>query len=383
MRQILIRIPWINIPIFGFGAMLFVAFLTCTWLAGRRARREGIAPELVQDLAVWLFVGGLLGARVVYLTMDRRAESVVDFFVQLPRIWDGGIVLYGSVLGGLIAYIGFYWFISGPRHIPTLQLSDIIAPSIALGIAFGRIGCLLNGCCYGQVACPDCVVYPVTFPLSAPPRDALVRKGYQTVAGFTYADDQPRTAVKVGRVVPGSSAEQAGLKPGDLIEAADGLALSGNADAPPTEMLNHHMDAGWERGRNQLTLSVRDVSGHNPRDITFEPRSLGLYPTQIYETTSMVLLFLTLTALYPIRRKQGIVTAVLMMGYAVHRALNELLRSDPRPEGLEKYTSYVLFAAGLALAIYVVLRGRKVDAGTPTEAAKSAEFMPTGATGPA
>jgi prolipoprotein diacylglyceryltransferase len=383
MQQILVRIPWINIPIFGFGAMLFVAFVLCSWLAGRQARREGIAPELVQDLAVWLFIGGLAGARTIFLTMDQRVPSFLDFIVQFPRIWDGGIVLYGSVLGGLVAYAGFYWLVTRPRQIPTLQLADIIAPSIALGIALGRVGCLLNGCCYGQVACADCAVYPIHFPLSAPPRYALVHDGYQTVAGFTYAGEQSPAGAKVGLVVPGSPAEKAGLKPGDVIEAADGVALTGNPDASPTELLNRHMDSGWERGRNSLTVTVRGASDGSPHELTFAPRSLGLHPTQIYETISMLLLFLALKALYPIRHRQGMVTAVLMMGYAAHRALNELLRSDPRPIGLERYTSYFLFAAGVALAIYVALRGRKVDTAETTEPPAPAEVMPAGATGSA
>src|SRR6516225_2965524 len=159
MQQILVRIPWFNVPIFGFGAMLFVAFLTCTWLAGRRARRDGIAPEHIQDLAIWLFVGGLIGARTLFLLIDAkpRPDGVLDFLWQLPRIWDGGIILYGSIVGGFLGYLAFYWITFRKYNIPTLQLADIIAPSIVLGIALGRLGCFLNGCCYGQVACADCV----------------------------------------------------------------------------------------------------------------------------------------------------------------------------------------------------------------------------------
>jgi prolipoprotein diacylglyceryltransferase len=383
MQQILVRIPGINVPIFGFGAMLFVAFLACTWVATRRARRVGIPAELIQDLAIWLFIGGLLGARIVFLTMDQRPASLVDFFWQLPRIWDGGIVLYGSILGGLVAYAGFYLYSLHFRkyRIPTLRLADVLAPTVALGIAIGRLGCFLNGCCYGQVPCAECAVYAVHFPLSAPPRYALVHAGYQTVAGFTLDEDQPNRFVKVGRVEPGSPAERVGLKAGDLIESADGEALSGGAESP-AERLGEHFDAGWERGRNVLTLTVRDTSGQNPRELTFEPRTIGLHPTQLYETVSMCLLFLVLLAFDTVPHPEGMQSAVLMMGYAVHRALNELLRNDPRPVGLERYASYFLFAVGVALAAYVLVRGRR--AATPPEPpAPSREVMPAGASGPA
>jgi phosphatidylglycerol:prolipoprotein diacylglycerol transferase len=331
---------------------------------------------------MWIIVGGLLGARVVYLAVEQHPTSVADFFWQLPRIWEGGIVLYGSILGGGLAYAIFYWIFSRRYRVPALQVADIIAPSIALGIAFGRLGCFLNGCCYGQVACQECAAYAWHFPLSAPPRYALVPAGYQTVAGFTYADDQPSKFVKVGRVEPGSPAEQAGLKGGDLIEAADGVSLAGS-DVSPTERLSYHLDVGWKRGRNELTLTVRDAPDSKPRDITFAPRSLGLHPTQLYETVSMTLLFLTLLALYPIRHRQGMVMAVLMMGYAAHRALNELLRSDPRPIGLERYTSYILFAAGLGMAVYVMVRGKKIPVAVPGPVLDDRPVMATGASGAA
>jgi prolipoprotein diacylglyceryltransferase len=390
MQQVLIELPFLHVPIFGFGAMLCIAFLSATWVAARRARSEGVAPEYIQDAAMWLIVGGLLGARIVYLVVEQHPTGIADFLWQLPRIWDGGIVLYGAVPGGALAYAVFYRVFARRYRFPTLQIADIIAPSIALGIAFGRLGCFLNGCCYGQVACAECAAYAVHFPLSAPPRYALVPAGYQTAAGFTYAADQPPGAVRVGRVEPDSPADRAGLKPGDLIEAVDGDPLSSigssqaASDDPPTERLSTHLDVGWKRGRNELTLTVREATATETHDITFAPRSLGLHPTQLYETVSMALLFLLLIALYPVRQRQGMVMAVLMMGYAAHRALNELLRSDPRPVGLERYTSYLLFAAGLGLAVYVWMRGKKVPlALTEPKTAEHREVIAAGATGAA
>src|SRR6185312_7025056 len=103
---------------------------------------------------------------------------------------------------------------------PTLKLADIVAPSIAVGLCLGRFGCFLNGCCYGQVACPTCPVYAVHFPLSAPAREGLVDQGYQTAAGFTLdrEETQPRVyGARVDKVDQGSVAYAAGLRPHDLI----------------------------------------------------------------------------------------------------------------------------------------------------------------------
>jgi phosphatidylglycerol:prolipoprotein diacylglycerol transferase len=83
-------------------------------------------------------------------------------------------------------------------------------------------------------------------------------------------------------------------------------------------------------------------------------------------------MFLVLTAYYPLRRRQGQVMAVLMVGYGVHRYLNELLRDDPRPQGLERYTSIILVVAGIALWIYLQLRP------TMTEMIEAAKTQPEG-----
>ncbi|HWG43098.1 MAG TPA: prolipoprotein diacylglyceryl transferase family protein, partial [Gemmataceae bacterium] len=134
-----------GLPIYGFGMMLFLAFIICTWLASRRAISEGVPPELIQDLAIWLFIGGLIGARVTFLLSERKM-SFPEMLSEIYKIWDGGIVLYGSVIGGLVAYGFAYIFIFRKFQLPTLKLADIVAPSIAVGLCLGRFGCFLNGC---------------------------------------------------------------------------------------------------------------------------------------------------------------------------------------------------------------------------------------------
>src|SRR5947209_19613422 len=123
MRQVIFRIPfpWFpdGIPIYGYGMMLFLAFVACTWLAGRLARREGIAKEHVQDLAIYLFVGGILGSRIVFMIQYDLPLS--HFFF----IWEGGLVFYGGMLGGAVAYVVAYYAIIRKHHISTLKLADV------------------------------------------------------------------------------------------------------------------------------------------------------------------------------------------------------------------------------------------------------------------
>lgn len=360
-----------GLPIYGFGMMLFLAFLICTWMAGRRAESEGIAAELIQDVAIWLFIGGLIGARITFLHFEQNL-SFWEMIGKFYKIWDGGIVLYGSVVGGLVAYFLYYVFLLVFRkyRLPTPKLADILAPSIAIGLCLGRVGCFLNGCCYGQVACPTCAVYAVHFPLSAPAREGLVEQGYQTPAGFTLArhQQQPRDlGARVGKVDPNSNAYRAGLRDGDLILRLNDCEIEtheldeGNRIISPVDMLSRSLVYNWPRGETQLRLKVKHGNGADEELPPIEPRTLGLHPTQLYEVVSMALLFLVLTAYYPLRRRPGQVIAVLMVGYGVHRYLNELLRDDPRPQGLESYTSILLVVAGIALWTYFQLHGEKKE----------------------
>jgi len=344
MQQVLFRIPiriegWIpdGIPIYGFGVMLFLAFVSIFWLVARRAEKEGIRKEFVQDLAMWLFVGGVVGARLSSVILEPVPWS------QFFRIWDGGLILYGGIIGGVLAYVAVYFYALRPRGISGWRLADASAPCLALGICLGRIGCFLNGCCYGSVACPDCP--QVHFPFSSPPRHALVRDGDQTAAGFTMSEragDRPTVAV----VDPSSPAEQSGLKTGDVIAKVDGQPVSTYRELWDSLVLN------WPRGKNDLQLTVQ--RGDQEIDLpAFAPRTLGLHPTQLYESISMLLLLGILFAYYPLRRNPGELIAIMMMGYGIHRTVNERLRNDPRPNEFETYISILLIVLGLALWVWL------------------------------
>jgi phosphatidylglycerol:prolipoprotein diacylglycerol transferase len=77
-----------GLPIYGFGMMLFLAFLLCTWIAGRRAESEGVAREHIQDVAMWLFIGGLIGARITYLRAEMHM-SFTEMIGEFYKIWEG------------------------------------------------------------------------------------------------------------------------------------------------------------------------------------------------------------------------------------------------------------------------------------------------------
>ena len=147
-----------SFPVYWYGIMMAFAFLVGLWTASRRCLRDGIAPDTILDLGPWLIVGVIVGARIVYVTTYWQEE-----FAGKP-IWEifmirHGVVFYGGFLGASLACILYVW----RKKLPLWKLADALAPSIALGYVFGRIGCLLYGCCYGR-ACDPNLPWAIRYP---------------------------------------------------------------------------------------------------------------------------------------------------------------------------------------------------------------------------
>jgi len=362
MQQVIFRIPihtpWTpdGIPLYGFGAMLFLAFVCGAWVASRRGRLVGIPPDRMEVLLLWLFAIGLVGGRVLYFLAEVNPgeRNWLRFF----NVWEGGIVFYGGAIGGAIAAVLAYWKLLRPLKISPWRVADAIAPGVAVGLFFGRLGCFLNGCCWGYVAPPD--VAAAHFPaLSAPAREQLVVElGHQTLAGFAMDEAAPDRRT-VAAVESGSPADRAGLRAGDVIVGVNGR------DVPTEAAFERLLQSGLERGASVLELAVR--RGGREVDIAgFTPRLIGLYPTQLYESISAALLFLALVATWPVRRYDGQVLVLLMIGYAVHRFVNESLRDDTAPFGpltLSQWISVGIFGGGVLIA---AIRRVQISAATTT-----------------
>ena len=145
------------LTIHWYGIMIAVAFLAGLWTATLRARRANIPGERIADIVLWLMVGAILGARIVYVTTYWKDEFANQPLSEIFMIQHGGLVYYGGLIGATLAgFIYIRW-----KKLPLWKVADVLAPSCALGNFFGRIGCFLNGCCYGR---PTHVPWAVQFP---------------------------------------------------------------------------------------------------------------------------------------------------------------------------------------------------------------------------
>jgi phosphatidylglycerol:prolipoprotein diacylglycerol transferase len=135
--------------------MLAIAITVAGWLTARDAKaRLGIEPDTVYDFVFWVVLLGILGARIFYVLLNW--EYFLSEPLEIVMVQKGGLAWQGSLLAGLWGGIVYL----KRKKLPLWKFLDIAAPYLALGHAIGRIGCLLNGCCYGKPA-----AWGIYFPL--------------------------------------------------------------------------------------------------------------------------------------------------------------------------------------------------------------------------
>ncbi len=143
-----------TLTVYSYGAMLALAFVGGTILAAYRAKRFGLDKNKVVDLIFYILISSLVGARLLFVVLNWSYYS--RYLPEIFQIWEGGLVFYGGLI---LAFIVLIWFVKKNR-LSFGKILDVLAPSVALGIAVGRIGCFLNGCCWGKISHKWGVCFP-------------------------------------------------------------------------------------------------------------------------------------------------------------------------------------------------------------------------------
>lgn len=131
------------VTIYGYGLMIAIGIFLAYFLAEYRARRVGLDGEEVFGLTFFAVAAGLIGGKVLYYITTFR-EILADPSLLLD-VADG-FVIYGALIGGVAGVVLY----CRRRKLNCLSYFDLAVPSVALAQGFGRIGCLLAGCCYGR-----------------------------------------------------------------------------------------------------------------------------------------------------------------------------------------------------------------------------------------
>lgn len=351
----------VGLPIRGYGMFLMLAAVTSVSFAAWRADRAGLGAESIFRLAPWTFIGGLLGARIFYVLQyhqDFMLDSWPATIASMASLTQGGLVVYGGFIGGFLASA---WAITRMR-LTLWKLGDVIVPCIFVGLFFGRLGCLMNGCCYGGACEPNALA--VRFPPgSAVYMDQLLRGELIGITAEPLSDPSPRSGTRdrprskwlVESVAPGSLAEQASLEPGQrvsLILDPDFAELA-PANTPAEDLLPGL--AVIRDGRLLARFSPDQLPA----------RAAPVWATQIISSVMAAVMLVLLLILERGLRISGIrVDGILMLcgfiGYAVLRIVLEWVRVDEAGQfgtslSISQWVSILVIIACLA-ALFFRLR---------------------------
>lgn len=173
-----------SIRIYSYGVMLFLSFMFGISIVERRAKRFGVDSRKITDLALWVLLAVVLGARLFYVAF--HWDEFANDLIGIIAFWRGGLaglMFFGGFLGGVVA--GLVYILV--NRLPLPKMMDAIAPAIVLGEGLTRIGCFLNGCCFGRpTACPVGVVFPPNSPAGAtfPHQPVHPTQLYSSLAGL-------------------------------------------------------------------------------------------------------------------------------------------------------------------------------------------------------
>ncbi len=133
-------------PIYWYGLMVAAAFLACMAHLALLGKKEERPAAFVSDLGFWIMIGAILGARTAYVLANWAEFAAAPGLIF--RVDQGGLIYYGGLIGAALATIAF----ARLKREPLWPLWDFIATALPLGHAIGRVGCFLNGCCYGALS---------------------------------------------------------------------------------------------------------------------------------------------------------------------------------------------------------------------------------------
>lgn len=299
----------VGMAIRGYGVMLLVAVSASVALASYRATRAGLDPEIILSLAMPAFIGGIVGARTFFVIQyydQFVADSIWQTIGNMLKFTEGGLVVYGAFIGGSLAVTAVLL----KKKLPVLALGDVIVPCMFLGVFFGRMGCLMNGCCYGG----RCEEGPMA--LHFPPTSKVYSdQTYDgSLLGFAY-DAKSR---QITSVAGGGLAEKAGIQVGSTLNEL-GEDLAPLAIAP--------RDIPAEDARTGVIATV-DGRRYRWTPDELPERAMPVQAAQLISSFSSLVLCLGLCGLSWFRFRPGTVMMAGFASYAVLRFVLEMVRVD-------------------------------------------------------
>ena len=380
MHPELFTIPVLGYTIKTYGFCLTIGFLSAVWLSMRRAERVKANPDVILDMSFVALMFGVAGARAFYVIHYWQAEFAdkPNKFLAAIDITAGGMEFLGGFIGAFLAIIAYSLWKNrrGGKNPVSLRLYlDILAPSCIWGLAFGRLGCFFNGCCFGGLcaitpAAPSDIAWGVQFPFSSPAHYRQWENRELTVPAELILTS--RKGVETW-LLPGSlltaSVEQRERpirQHESLVSRLEAARASGATAAEVSVMERQVKLAETKRKRHEAKLLGLYHAQHFPSrkvpsrrtsvselaELARAHPSLSIHPAQIYGLINALLLSGVLAYLFHYRKRHGVVLGALLLLYPISRILLEMIRHDnPHDVGgltVSQSVSVAMFVCGAA-----------------------------------
>lgn len=337
----------VGLPVRGYGLMMMLGVLCAVAISYRRVLQLGVHKDSFVSLVLWTVIGGLLGARLFYIIQkwsELEGASISQKLWTAMQFTEGGLVVYGAILGGISGILG--WAIT--KKVAPLSLLDAIVPAFFIGLAFGRIGCLLNGCCYGglvQTGLPS-----IEFPRGAPAYMDQLASG--RLLGIHTKETRTGEDPIIESIEPNSWADSSGVQVGQRLESVQ----VGVVPQSPLQQA--------ESVRLQLPPNLEGVvvTDHTRRIVHELPlKSLPVHPSQIYASITGVLLCFWSLSIPRWVQRTGLVFGSGWLAYGILRFLEEIVRVDEGGQfgtdlSISQWVSMVGILFGAILTIYSMRR---------------------------
>ncbi len=366
-----------GLPIRGYGLFLLLGILAAFCLLHWQAKKKGMTSDHVVSLCLWAVFCGIFGARLFYFIEYREEMTVLNLdgsinlvstLFSFLNIAAGGLVVFGSIIGGTLGSLIFLC----RNKLPIFSTLDMMAPAVMIGIAFGRIGCLMNGCCFGGVCDAH---HGIVFPEHSPAHQHQIIHGETFYDGlkFKAVDDDGEAKTAISEVQPGSAAEKAGLKPDMIVKSISGMINGSphtwNVTSPqnvPSTLAQFRENTPNDNLRLDLDIASEDaLTKQKPFFLGPTPSPvMPVYPTQIYSSIAAALLCLTLLGLGRLqffRRRDSLVFAAFLLLYPIIRFQLEIFRNDEPPVfgtgmTISQVVSLGVFVLGIGLTAWILCR---------------------------
>ncbi|NLX20656.1 MAG: hypothetical protein GXY55_03150 [Phycisphaerae bacterium] len=357
MWPTLFNIPYLNMPVRGYGLMLMIAFLGGTWWATRRAMRVKADPDLVVNLGFIALLFSVIGARTFYVVHYWERFAGQGLW-KILDVTAGGLEFYGGFIGAFVAGVAYLLM----KRASVRLYADILAPSLMFGMGAARIGCFLNGCCWGG-PCPATLPWAVRFPYASAAQYRQWEERMMTLPAELIVLHTSGIAYPLSREVVGTSRPerdsllQTWQEAKDRLEAAEMQHADEETRARLQQELQQAVTAIGQHKAQLDPLTIQSVKfGVSPEAIDVrasqpEYQSVHVHPVQLYASINGFVLAVLLNAVFHRRRRHGMVFGLLLLLYPFCRIVEEIVRIDNPHDmaGLtaSQFVSVVLLVSGV------------------------------------